>query len=506
MRGYYKLIVAIIALQAGCLALGLWIHGRYVASSVSWTVCEEDASSLQSPGRKAAKFIGDLSRRYPAEEKFVREVQRQSRNLRNLLPDSHYGLILLDPDDNVLTAIDEEGNVTAAEWKPGSTISFRSLQSTGRTKSRRKDRRGTSSVGTLLRRAGKTAALSLPLPNDRSLLIYHNDRVLVSDFSDAWQTIPETSLLSFLWIGGLQSMVVVLIGLRIRQIQQRSQQQANQLSQKRLNDLVRTRDAVIFGLAKLAESRDPETGQHLERIAFFSMALSSELRRHPAFSEIITPSFIRNIGISSALHDIGKVGIEDEILLKPGRYTPEEHGRMQAHTIIGGECIRKIEERLGGANFLQMAREIALYHHEHWNGKGYPYGLSGEQIPLEARIVAVADVYDALSVKRIYKEALPHEECVAIITEQSGKQFDPIIVSAFLRVEKQFRQIARRFSDRRAETSDSRRFAVACQRDSRLSRMEEEFLLSVLEDSSQAEEALSEKPSKPPQVPVTTSA
>lgn len=215
-------------------------------------------------------------------------------------------------------------------------------------------------------------------------------------------------------------------------------------------ELLLTRDAVVFGLAKLAESRDNDTGMHLERIALYSTRLAAAMRRHPRYRDIVNANFVSNIGVSSALHDIGKVGVEDSILLKPARLTHEEHFRIQTHTQLGGECIRQIERRLGGSNFLEMAREIALYHHERWDGRGYPAGLAGEEIPLAARIVAIADVYDALRVKRVYKESKPHEECVRIIREDAGQHFDPNLVEVFLSIQHQFQEISDRFGDEAA--------------------------------------------------------
>ncbi|MCH7812442.1 MAG: HD domain-containing protein, partial [Planctomycetes bacterium] len=162
----------------------------------------------------------------------------------------------------------------------------------------------------------------------------------------------------------------------------------------------------------------------------------------------VTAEFVRLIGISSALHDIGKVGIEDSILRKPGPLTPAQRKRMETHAMIGAECLRGIERRLGGSNFLQMAREITLAHHERWDGTGYPDRLAGEAIPLAARIVAVADVYDALSSVRVYKERHDHQQCLAYITGQAGKQFDPQIVEVWQGIESRFRAIAKRWRDR----------------------------------------------------------
>jgi response regulator RpfG family c-di-GMP phosphodiesterase len=141
------------------------------------------------------------------------------------------------------------------------------------------------------------------------------------------------------------------------------------------------------------------------------------------------------------------VGIEDSILRKPGPLTPEERRRIQEHSRIGEECLQEIERRLGSSNFLRMAREIVASHHERWDGTGYPAGLKGQDIPLAARIVAVADVYDALATKRVYKDALPHDECVEIIRGEAGKQFDPLLVETFLEIEAVFRRIAQRLGE-----------------------------------------------------------
>jgi hypothetical protein len=261
------------------------------------------------------------------------------------------------------------------------------------------------------------------------------------------EAMPLGALMAFFWIGGTQLLAFYILYSRAydRNFQQQIQALERSLLQER--DLIRTRNAVIFGLAKLAESRDTETGHHLERIALYSTRLAEELRRYPHFKARINDSFLSLIGISSALHDIGKVGVEDCILKKPGPLTADERRRMEQHTRLGGDCIHEIEIRLGNSNFLQMAHHIALYHHERWDGTGYPFGLRGEEIPLAARIVAVADVYDALSSERVYKEAFPHEECVENIRSAAGKHFDPEIVKVFLRTADRFQQIARRCCD-----------------------------------------------------------
>ncbi|AMV22534.1 HD-GYP domain-containing protein [Planctomyces sp. SH-PL14] len=268
-------------------------------------------------------------------------------------------------------------------------------------------------------------------------------------------------LFTFIWVGGLQTAVAWLLLSRLYNAQaiERNSSQEAALSQSR--ELLRTRDAVIFGLAKLAESRDPETGHHLERISMYATRLAGACRRHPRFKDLVSPSFVQTIGISSALHDIGKVGIEDAILLKPGRLTEAEYERMQVHPRIGGECIEQIQSRLGESGFLRMARDIALYHHEWWDGTGYPHGQKEDEIPLAARIVAIADVYDALSSKRIYKDAYPHAVCAEKIARAAGSQFDPLLVEVFLGIQGQFQEIAELLrSEETGDVASPRRIAA----------------------------------------------
>jgi len=261
----------------------------------------------------------------------------------------------------------------------------------------------------------------------------------------AW--LPYIRGFSVIWIGGLQAAAAYLILSRVHGEFARSRSQAQAAALQNEHDLLKTRDAVIFGLAKLTESRDADTGHHLERISLYSTCLAKALRRDARYRSHITPAFIDSIGISSALHDIGKVGVSDTILNKPGRLDRRERERMQDHATLGGQCIQEIELRLGSSNFLSMARQIALAHHERWDGFGYPSGLVGEEIPLAARIVAIVDVYDALSSRRVYKEAFAHQDCLAIIRSEAGKQFDPDLTDVFLRIETEIEAIARRYAE-----------------------------------------------------------
>ena len=213
---------------------------------------------------------------------------------------------------------------------------------------------------------------------------------------------------------------------------------------RQARDLMATRDAVIFGLAKLSESRDAQTGQHLLRIRRYVDMLARQMREdHPELRDLISDEWIADLGLSAALHDIGKVGVPDSILLKPSRLTPDEFEQIKRHTTIGGDCLYEIEKRLCESNFLMLGREIAYAHHEWWNGEGYPMALAGSDIPLSARIVAIADVYDALTTNRPYKPALPHPDAVRLIKNRRGTQFEPDVVDAFMKIEREFDRLRR---------------------------------------------------------------
>jgi PAS domain S-box-containing protein len=205
--------------------------------------------------------------------------------------------------------------------------------------------------------------------------------------------------------------------------------------------LQHARAATILGLAKLAEYRDEGTGTHLERIREYARMLAEEMAKMPHYREQIDQRYIEDIYQSAILHDIGKVGIPDAVLLKPGELTGEEFEIIKCHTVFGGDAITSIQSQIEGRSFLNIGREIAYNHHEKWDGSGYPHGLRGQEIPLAARIVAVADVYDALTSRRFYKEAFPHAKAMQIISGLKGTHFDPEVVDAFAALEEQFNRI-----------------------------------------------------------------
>lgn len=218
---------------------------------------------------------------------------------------------------------------------------------------------------------------------------------------------------------------------------------------ERTRELKQTRDISLLTLARLAESRDDATGQHLERMAAYSRRLATEVASQEGRAES-GPGFVEQVAKSSPLHDIGKVGIPDSILRKRGPLTAEETAVMRTHTTIGGDTLRSVIEQFSGHTFLTMAMEIAYFHHERWDGTGYPAALAGESIPLPARLVAVADAYDAITSHRPYKDRLPHAEAVRRIRADRGAHFDPRLVDAFLACELDLAAVCEEFHAARA--------------------------------------------------------
>lgn len=432
-----KYLFVVMAAQVLCVAIGLWVEHRHLDGSLRMLGEEQVWKELHADGERVAAMLaggGGADRSLSSVSladatgavtsgRFVGSAQ----------------LTLVQADWTVLADSGGEGNRTGVHltWEPAPPERVTFAQAT---------------VGTLRDAEGDRLAAALAVDGGRGHLVVSRPR----NDAMAWATAagavtPLVSALTWAWTCALLGITTFMILARFHDEYDRERLQGDSQALRRIESLVRTRDAVIFGLAKLADSRDPETGDHLERISLYASTLASTLSRHPHFCDVVSSTFVRLIGVSSALHDIGKVGIEDSILRKPGQLTDEERRRMQEHTRIGGRCLEEIEQRLGSSNFLQMAREIALAHHERWDGTGYPAGLVGEQIPLAARIVAITDVYDALSSRRVYKPPLPHERCVEMIREAAGKQFDPRLVEVWLSIAPRFHDIAQQYGEEEAE-------------------------------------------------------
>lgn len=279
--------------------------------------------------------------------------------------------------------------------------------------------------------------------------------IMLSGYAEVGSAVESIKLGAYDFLQKPVDVDVLLIraekALAEREIRKERKQYLEDIEKKvkeRTTELEAARKATIFGLARLTESRDEETGYHLERMAAYGVTLARSLRKMGLYRDILTDNFVSHLYESAPLHDIGKVGIPDVILHKPGKLTPKETKIMQAHTIKGAKSIEDIQARVKGQSFLSLGLEIARSHHEHFDGHGYPDGLKGHAIPLSAKIIAVADFYDALAFPRVYRPfSYPHEQVKEMVVERKGAHFDPDIVDGFLLCENEIVTIRDHYTD-----------------------------------------------------------
>ncbi len=428
-----KHIAILLAAQLGCVAIGMWIHHRLVVSAVARAVRTQAVNELASDAAGLLAVVDEKAQQTKGTSGDQISAVQESLQSRTLTPGITWALV-----DNQWRVIASGSGVDgeAADIQSGQMLPWEQPAETNHDVSNHLaglvTLGGTSHVAVAHGLRGGEGYLVTYRPIGETAVV---PRVLLD-------SLPAAGIIALTWISTLLAIIVCMVLSRLHDQTDSRRVQSDTEALKRIQSLARTRDAVIVGLAKLAESRDSSTGHHLERIAAYSYRLATAVHQHPKYQDAVKLEFVQIIGISSALHDIGKVGIEDRILLKRGPLTDEERERMKKHTVIGERCLLEIERRLGTSNFLQIARQIAVAHHERWDGDGYPHGLIGREIPLAARIVAIADVYDALSSRRAYKEPIPHDKCVDMIRREAGEHFDPDLVDVFLKIEDSLRPIA----------------------------------------------------------------
>lgn len=470
MRLPSKPVWLLIGVHTLCLTVGFWFLFQLAVSSTEHHATETAREQLSDRSRQLTDAARNITTFDPADPQQLELLQQLARDAARRAPTE---ILLVDQNWNVL-----KGLSATEEWNAGDHLNWHpeNARSLGIQR------------GQLETAAGNRVAIVHPLAQSNvQLVICDRDPANQQWRGMLLASLPLAAGIAFLWTWILSSVATYLLSARLSSEESHRMAQSEHDALRSAQDLLRTRDAVIFGLAKLAESRDPETGRHLERISLYSTRLATALRLLPQYHRVVTPGFIRLLGISSVLHDIGKVGLEDTVLLKPGRLNAEERKKMQEHTLVAGACLKEIEQRLGASNFLQTAREIALHHHERWDGNGYPAGLAGESIPLAARIVTVADVYDALSSKRVYKDAFPHEECVRLIREGAGTQFDPELVNVFLSIEEDFAAIGKKFVAQAAASMAAAESIAAA--NSLMTSEQESVLLDVVSTSQPCAES-----------------
>ena len=282
------------------------------------------------------------------------------------------------------------------------------------------------------------------------LAVYQSDIAIDLFIASTIQPVMQVGYALTIFIVGATGFITIFLINRY----EASLVEANSLLEKKVEErtqsLIRTRNAVIFGLAKLSESRDRDTGEHLERVRSYVTILASELAKT---NIEIDHHYVADLAVASALHDVGKVGIPDAVLLKPGPLTQTERRAMELHTVLGSECLAAIQQQLEEDDFLALAQQIAASHHERWDGSGYPHGLQGKNIPLAARIVALADVYDALTNSRPYKGPVSHAETREFIASCYATHFDPAVVEAFVAREEDFLKVNQSYAKQPQEFS-----------------------------------------------------
>lgn len=432
LRNRFNSFYLVVLGQAVCVGVGLWLQHHMLRSSLRDAAEQQVWAELEAEATRLNAIPGLADGLRASAEAGPDTAPHTLRPARSIVPG---GVVLVDELWRPTLHWSAESGLRAASndtapllWQPTD-----------------EDARAATPVrrGVLRMADGLHLAAAVPCGTAPGyVVVYQSAARADATATPLIRDLPAVGLVTFLWTVALLSITVFLITARHRDALHQQQSRSTSDAIRQTQALIRTRDAIIFALVKLAGSRDHETGGHLERMSDYCVLLGRELQQHPRYAARVNAGFVRLIGLSCILHDIGKVGIEDSVLRKPGPLTPDERQQMQQHAAIGGRCLGEIAQRLGNSNFLEMAREIALAHHEHWDGSGYPNGLRGEQIPLAARIVAIADVYDALATPRVYKQPVPHDECVAAIRALAGQQFDPDLIEAWLRVAPQFREIA----------------------------------------------------------------
>lgn len=398
--------------QACCVAVALWLFGA-CASREFWAV--------EKSGQWARLAqVGAAWRQAAAVPPDQALSARSLQQLMASVPGPRYQSARISADSAA-------GDAPGMRWSP------------------EEDDRGLTR-GTLRRDRAEFPAVCWPVAEGGHLVLWESGTDRQSLLGPLGRRLLILGGIAMVWVCALQFMAAFLVTSRLRErLRKRDSESSHELV-RQAHQLVRARNAIIFALARLAEFRDSDTGDHLERVTVYARMLADAARRHPRYAREITPDFVHMIELTAALHDIGKVGLEDAILRKHGVLTTEERSRMQVHTVIAADCLRDIARRMGPSPLLRMASEIAVAHHERWDGAGYPHGLRGNQIPLAARIVAIVDAYDALMSRRPYKEPYPHLESVAFVREGAGRQFDPDLVEIWLTVADTFEAIAARYA------------------------------------------------------------
>lgn len=429
--------MATVALQALVLGLGLVFGYGGIRDAVLSNVREQARDEMPRSLQQASARLGEIANgRLDSDGSARQAAQGMVDSLH--LPNNGYvavvdnenrllcrpGIVNLDASENV-----DYSEVSLTLWPSGESMPFGMFYPRGVL------------VGSMEMDGGRAevAVLYLPALHAKVLVVQP-----VAALEQAADRVMRNLLLIVLLLGagvlGITALGENVLLRRYDSMLMRINRNLEQEVVRKVQEGLQIRNALIFGLAKLADYRDTDTGRHLERISRYCELLAHALK--PVFPEI-DDVWIERLRLASSLHDIGKVGIPDQVLLKPGAFTPIERRHMEQHTLIGADTLVAIRRHVGHDQLLDMGIEVAIQHHERWDGGGYPMGLAGEEISLAARIVALADIYDALTSRRVYKKAKSHAEAWSIIRDSRGTHLDPRIVDVFEQIQERFNEARR---------------------------------------------------------------
>lgn len=444
------LVAMLVMSQLGCMTFGVLCASRWLHEAFDRIIHRSATLQAETIALSLARRTSDLSVTNVAE---LQEVYQQ-------ISVPHHGFVsIIRLNDGGVVAT---SNQTLAATKPSAVLGIQEFTSLAGVaepllgaihQGEASQSPVVSGTMTLDGKSFDVTALELPKQNAAIVVAMSGEslEVLVSEL------VTPLVHVGFVLTGAVVAATAVCTIFLVRRFDSTLLEVSSSLERevdRRTLALQRSRNAVVFGLAKLAESRDKDAGQHLERLRTYVTVLATELAKH---NPKIDHHYVANLAIASALHDVGKMGVPDAVILKLGKLTAAERRAMQMHTVLGDECLAAVERMMGDNDeFLTLARQVASAHHEQWDGSGYPYGLQGKDIPLAARIVALADVYDALTSHREYRPAASHAEAREWIVSHYGSQFDPEIVEAFIARETDFAKIsqaAAQLDERRVATS-----------------------------------------------------
>lgn len=437
LRSRRNLVAAVIALQAMVIGAGWYLTVRTGEQEVTGRVLDEVLEERRHSVERFAALLedqvgGPLTPGSPQWEKaqaFI-ESYRLPQGATLMILDEK-GMVLCHPELRHASGLFKAdfGLTEVRVQETGEVMPLGAIRSTHGILAQIETDSGTVAVAIVH---------SQPL---RALVVAHQPRLALSapglrvtDGVTMWSGVAALVVL------GLSAAGSILLVRRYDSLLVSLNEELTGEVERQVGSAMKIRNGIIMGLAKLADHRDNDTGRHLERISRYCEVLARELEgTHPEIAD----AWIARLTIASTMHDIGKVGVPDSILLKPGALTVSERRIMERHPLIGADTLVEVRRHVGEDDLVDMATEITLYHHEKWDGTGYPFGISAGEIPLSARIVALADVYDALTSWRVYKKAMSHEEAMRIILGSDGTHFDPAIVEAFRRTTEQFDHIRR---------------------------------------------------------------